>query len=205
MGLGSRCGTTGTFKIEAPYARGMYEMYLKVRSTGKIRDYNNAHGIPTKRGGEWTSKTVSDFLRNPMNKGDYRYNYRESARGRKKPEDEVIYQEGVFEPLVDPEMWERVNRIMDDNASKRNTGGLHPIMKNCNVFAGLIQLCRMQLRISGREKGSPPEERFCSVYVRMHFKISQDTLSCPECQRSTDWSLCDQLHFCHGARNQGTI
>ena len=53
-----------------------------------------------------------------MNKGDYRYNYRESARGRKKPEDEVIYQEGVFEPLVDPEVWERVNRIMDDNASK---------------------------------------------------------------------------------------
>lgn len=126
-------------KVEAPYARGMYKMYLEVRSTSKIRDYNNSHNIPTKRGGEWTSKTVSDFLRNPMNKGDYRYNYRESARGRKKPEDEVIYQEGVFEPLVDPEVWERVNRIMDDNASKRNTGGLHPIMKNCNVFAGLIQ------------------------------------------------------------------
>ena len=83
-------------KKEAPFARAMYEMYLEVKSTGKIRDYNNARKIPTKRGGEWTSKTVGDFLRNPINKGDYRYNYRESARGRKKPADEngaVTYTE----------------------------------------------------------------------------------------------------------------
>lgn len=124
---------------EAQYARAMYDMYLKVKSTGKIRDYNNAHGIPTKRGGEWTSKTVGDFLRNPINKGDYRYNYRESARGRKKPEEEVVYCEGVFEPLVAPEIWEKVNRILDMNRDMRNTGGLHPIETNCNVFAGLIR------------------------------------------------------------------
>ena len=124
---------------EAPFARAMYEMYLEVKSTGKIRDYNNAHGVPTKRGGEWTSKTVSDFLRNPLNKGDYRYNYRESAKGRKKPEDEVVYLEGVFDPLVDPELWDKVNKIMDSNRDKRNMGGLHPIEKNCNIFAGLIR------------------------------------------------------------------
>ena len=124
---------------EAPFARAMYEMYLEVKSTGKIRDYNNAHGVPTKRGGEWTSKTVSDFLRNPMNKGDYRYNYRESAKGRRKPDEEVVYLEGVFSPLVDPELWDRVNKIMDINRDKRNMTGSHPIEKNCNIFAGLIQ------------------------------------------------------------------
>ena len=76
---------------EAPYVRTMYQMYLDGGSTITIRNYNNSHNIPTKRGGEWTSKTVADLLRNPMNRGDYRYNYRESSRGRKKPAEEVIY------------------------------------------------------------------------------------------------------------------
>lgn len=125
-------------KKEAPYAIAMYEMYLNGGSTVTIRDYNNAHNIPTKRGGEWTSKTVADFLRNPMNKGDYRYNYRESARGRKKPKEEVIYMEGVFPPLVEPKVWNAVNRRMDENLAKINTSAFHAVRSNCNVFAGLI-------------------------------------------------------------------
>lgn len=157
---------------EAPFARAMYEMYLEVKSTGKIRDYNNAHKIPTKRGGEWTSKTVGDFLRNPMNKGDYRYNYRESARGRKKPADEIVYLEGVFDPLVDPEIWEKVNKIMDINRDQRNMGGLHPIEKNCNVFAGLIQCgsCGSGYLVSKKDKrrknGFTPSLYYCGAKTR---------------------------------------
>ena len=70
-------------ETEAVFARLMYDLYEETRSTCKVRDYCNTHDVPTKRGGEWTSKTVADFIRNPMNRGDYRYNYRESARGRK--------------------------------------------------------------------------------------------------------------------------
>ena len=157
---------------EAPFARAMYEMYLEVKSTGKIRDYNNAHGVPTKRGGEWTSKTVSDFLRNPLNKGDYRYNYRESAKGRKKPEDEVVYLEGVFDPLVDPELWNRVNKIMDSNRDKRNMGGLHPIEKNCNIFAGLIRcsICGADYLVSKKDKrrknGFTPSIYYCGAKTK---------------------------------------
>lgn len=159
-------------KKEAPFARAMYEMYLKVKSTGKIRDYNNAHGIPTKRGGEWTSKTVGDFLRNPMNKGDYRYNYRESARGRKKPADEIVYLEGVFDPLVDPDVWEKVNKIMDINRDQRNMGGSHPIEKNCNVFAGLIQCgsCGSGYLVGKKDKrrknGFTPSLYYCGAKTR---------------------------------------
>lgn len=159
-------------KKEAPFARAMYEMYLEVKSTGKIRDYNNAHKIPTKRGGEWTSKTVGDFLRNPMNKGDYRYNYRESARGRKKPADEIVYLEGIFEPLVDPEIWEKVNKIMDINRDQRNIGGSHPIEKNCNVFAGLIQCgsCGSGYLVGKKDKrrknGFTPSLYYCGAKTR---------------------------------------
>lgn len=159
-------------KKEAPFARAMYEMYLEVKSTGKIRDYNNAHKIPTKRGGEWTSKTVGDFLRNPMNKGDYRYNYRESARGRKKPINEVVYLEGVFDPLIDPEIWEKVNKIMDINRDKRNMGGLHPVERNCNVFAGLIQCgsCGSGYLVGKKDKrrknGFTPSMYYCGAKTR---------------------------------------
>ena len=159
-------------KKEAPYARAMYQMYLEVKSTGKIRDYNNAHGIPTKRGGEWTSKTVGDFLRNPINKGDYRYNYRESARGQKKPKNEVIYMERVYEPLVEPEVWEKVNKIMDMNRDMRNMGGLHPIEKNCNVFAGLIQcgLCGSGYLVAKKDRcrknGFTPSSYYCGAKTR---------------------------------------
>ncbi len=125
-------------KKEAPYAKAMYQMYLDGGSSVTICDYNNSHNIPTKRGGEWTSKTVADFLRNPINKGDYRYNYRESARGKKKSDDEVIYIKGVFPPLIDPNIWDEVNRRMDANSQNRNTSVFHPIRKRCNVFAGLM-------------------------------------------------------------------
>ena len=159
-------------KKEAPFGRAMYEMYLEVKSTGKIRDYNNAHKIPTKRGGEWTSKTVGDFLRNPMNKGDYRYNYRESARGQKKPIDEVVYLEGVFDPLIDPEIWEKVNKIMDSNRDKRNMVGSHPVEKNCNVFAGLIQCgsCGSGYLVGKKDKrrknGFTPSMYYCGAKTR---------------------------------------
>ena len=145
-------------KKEAQYAIAMYEMYLNGGSTVSIRDYNNAHNIPTKRGGEWTSKTVADFLRNPINKGAYRYNYRESARGRKKPNGEVVFIENAFPPLVEPRIWELVNKRMDENTLKLNTSSMHTIRKNCNVFAGLI-VCgkcgvNYQVTAKDRRKGS---------------------------------------------------
>ena len=81
---------------EADNVRLMYQMYEQTKSTVKVFQYFNTNNIPTKRGGLWTTKTIADTIRNPMNKGDYRYNYRESARGRKKPDEEVIYREGIF-------------------------------------------------------------------------------------------------------------
>lgn len=125
-------------EIEAVFGRLMYDMYEETHSSCKVRDYNNVNDIPTKRGGEWTSKTVADFIRNPMNKGDYRYNYRESSRGRKKPSEEVIYVKGVFPPLVPPEQWDRCNAIMDENAEKRHAIGFTHRRKHCHIFSGIL-------------------------------------------------------------------
>ena len=125
-------------EAEAVFGRLIYDLYEETQSSCKVRDYLNSNDIPTKRGGEWTSKTVADFIRNPMNKGDYRYNYRESARGRKKPDEEVIYIEGVFPPLVDPDQWSRCNMIMDKNAAAKRNEGFSHRRKHIHIFAGLL-------------------------------------------------------------------
>ena len=139
-------------KVEAKYVKQMYADYLNGGSSVSIAKSDNANKIPTKRGGEWTSKTIADVIRNPMNKGDYRYNYRESARGRKKPQEEVIYIKGVFEPLVSINDWEKANKLMDGRGFKMNSSGQIIMNKRCNVFTGLIFCGKCGERYNVRSK-----------------------------------------------------
>lgn len=139
-------------KVEAKYVKQMYEDYLNGGSSVSIAKSYNANKIPTKRGGEWTSKTIADVIRNPMNKGDYRYNYRESARGRKKPQEEVIYIKGIFEPLVSINDWEKANKLMDGRGLKMNSSGQTIMNKRCNVFTGLIFCGKCGERYNVRSK-----------------------------------------------------
>ncbi len=127
--------------VEAEKARMLYQIYDATHSTSKVRDYCYDNDIQTKRGGKWTTTTICNFLRNPMNKGDYRYNFRNSARGTKKPEGEVVYIPGVFPPLVDPDLWERVNAVMTENAIKSRTSENPHIRNRVHVFAGGLLKC----------------------------------------------------------------
>lgn len=127
--------------VEAEKARMLYKIYDATHSTAKVRDYCFDNDIQTKRGGKWTTSTICNFLRNPMNKGDYRYNFRNSARGTKKPENEVVYQAGVFPPLVDPELWDRVNAVMTENALKSRTSKNPHIRNRVHVFSGGLLKC----------------------------------------------------------------
>lgn len=124
---------------EGPIVKMMFDMYEKIQSSCKIRDYLNSHDIPTKRGGEWTSKTVADIIRNPMYKGTYRYNYRESARGKIKPKEEWIVLDDVFMPIVTVEQWEHCNATMDSNAAARNNMCSQSKKKYSHVFGGLLR------------------------------------------------------------------
>ena len=127
--------------VELEKARTLYRVYDETHSTAKVRDYCYDNDIQTKRGGKWTTTTILNFLKNPMNKGDYRYNYRGSARGTKKPENEVVYLPGVFPPLVDPDLWDRVNAIIKDNAEKHDIHKNPHIKKHVHIFTGGILKC----------------------------------------------------------------
>ena len=153
--------------VEGPRVVEMYRMYLDTRSTVRVTEYLNTHLIPTKRGGKWTTKTVADILRNPINKGDYRYNYRSSARGAKKPDEDVIYVEDVFQPLVDKETWNVTSAILDKNTfSRRNPGAAHKEIRR-HVFQGLLVCgaCGKPFHISSydraRKNGFKPSYYTC--------------------------------------------
>ena len=139
---------------EATAARLIYELYDKTHSSGSVVRYLNDNDIPTKRGGEWTTKTVADFIRNPINKGDYRYNFRESAHGRKKPSEEVIYREAVFPPLVSPDLWNRCNAVMDRNGKLRNHEGMPHAAIHTHVFGGLFYcgICGSAFQVQRKDR-----------------------------------------------------
>ncbi|MCI9272249.1 MAG: hypothetical protein HFH11_14180, partial [Dorea sp.] len=127
--------------VEAENARMLYRMYDETHSTAKVRDFCYDNDIQTKRGGKWTTTTILNFLKNPMNKGDYRYNYRGSARGMKKPENEVVYIPGVFPPLVAPDLWDRVNAVIKENGENSRTPKNPHIKKHVHIFTGGILKC----------------------------------------------------------------
>lgn len=115
----------------------IFKLYLKTESTSVVRNYLNSNNIKTKRDGSWTTKTVTDIIRNPFYVGTYRYNYRESARGKKKNEDEWVLLEDNHQAIVDKELFNKCNVIMDRNALRSNSkfranGKTH-------IFAGLIK------------------------------------------------------------------
>lgn len=124
--------------VESKVVKLMYSMYEETKSTAAIRDYLNDNHIATKRGGYWTTKTVGDILHNPINRGDYRYNYRHSARGKKKPDEEVVYIKDVFPPLVDGDQFDRVQAQMTANYTARNLNGTTHKRKYPHVFGGLL-------------------------------------------------------------------
>lgn len=118
----------------------IYEQYLELRSSTKVMISLNKNNIKTKRGGKWTTKTVSDIIRNPFYKGTYRYNYRESARGAIKDESEWIVLPNNHEAIIDDELWDKCNYIMDENA-KKNTA-LYRSNTNVHLFSGLLTCAR---------------------------------------------------------------
>ncbi|SUY47058.1 putative resolvase [Clostridium putrefaciens] len=64
----------------------IFNKYLEAKSTTAMRSLLNANDIKIKCGGTWTTKIISDIIRNPFYKGTYRYNYRKPGRGKNENE-----------------------------------------------------------------------------------------------------------------------
>lgn len=106
-----------------------------------------------------------------MNVGDYRYNYRKSARGKRNDPSEVIYVKDVFPPLIDRELYERVTHQMDLNTFGLGKDGRKVVSKKTHVFGGLIVcgLCGAHYHSDSdtpRADGFLPSQYRCGAHNR---------------------------------------
>lgn len=115
----------------------IFSKYEELQSTSAVRNILNSLGVKTKRNGSWTTKTLSDVIRNPFYKGTYRYNYRNSIDQKKKKEDEWIMVEDNHPAIISKELWYQCNNIMDENAL-RNNARFRSNVKT-HLFSGLLE------------------------------------------------------------------
>lgn len=115
----------------------IFGKYEELQSTSAVRNILNSLGVKTKRDGSWTTKTLSDVIRNPFYKGTYRYNYRNSIDQKKKKEDEWIMLEDNHPAIITKDMWQKCNNIMDENAL-RNNARFRSNVKT-HLFSGLLE------------------------------------------------------------------
>lgn len=102
---------------DAPMVVQWYEDLAAGRTTcSRIADDLNARGIPSPTGALWTALTVSQIIRNPVNKGYVRWgaqktiteftaDFQKVKRRVRADEDEVVLKKGLHEGIVSEELW----------------------------------------------------------------------------------------------------
>lgn len=156
---------------ETKIVQFIFDEYEKVKSCLKVARYLNSNHVPSKQGGEWTSKLIHDIIRNPFYIGTYRYNMREAGRGPLKPENEWIIRENNHSPIIDKEQFARCNQIMNENGTSRNTSHFRT-RKYIHTFSGHLVCgkCGFSMvasKDSARANGWKPSIYHCSKRSRV--------------------------------------
>lgn len=119
---GFRKSPTGDFEIveeEAVIVRRMFHDYLKGKSCRMIAFALNSEGALSRHGGMWAIADISRLIRNPIYKGTLVFNRRAWSQKKKlgkvvfKDRSEWIEAEGAAPPIIDPEIWEQVQRVRE--------------------------------------------------------------------------------------------
>ena len=151
----------GTFKISYPpygydYIDGdmvvnpeqskvvkrIFDMVLSGSSTSQIAKALNAKGIPTRRGGSWTSTTINGMIRNEKYTGDVlfqkSYSDERFTRHRNNGERDQYFVANHHEAIISHEDYDAANAILDRNGAEK---GIHADIRkyqNRYCFSGKI-------------------------------------------------------------------
>lgn len=113
---------------EAEIVLLVFDLYLMNVGTSRISDLLNCMGVKTVTGNTWESGTVSGMLCNEKYKGDFhlqKYYTPENKRNQtRKNNGEVqsYYISENHEPIVTPEIWEKVQEVREKRKRDRNIG-----------------------------------------------------------------------------------
>lgn len=148
---------------EAITVKFIYDTYEKIQSSLRVKDQLEELNMRTKKGKTWTSKTVSDIIRNPFYKGTYRYNYRYESGGKVRPKEEWIVRDNNHPAIVSDEQYDRCNVIMDGNSTRKGSVFGH---KNTHVFSLLINCTKCNRNYAAARDRARVGETYRPSYYR---------------------------------------
>ncbi|WP_113664336.1 recombinase family protein, partial [Pedobacter nanyangensis] len=106
---------------EAPVRKLIFEIFLRTMRRKTTADELNRLGYRTRKGAMFSDTTIERLIRDTTVKGERIANYTRTGTGKKlivlKPESDWIITE--CPQIVSPELWERANRILDEQKQKR--------------------------------------------------------------------------------------
>ena len=107
---------------EANTVRRIFELYSQGHGYKAVVNRINKEGHKTKRNGEFAVSTVKEILQNPVYIGKIRYNVRQdwSKKRRTNLNANPILSDGIHEPIVDVETWNKVQVILKERSKKHN-------------------------------------------------------------------------------------
>lgn len=107
---------------EANAVRRIFELYSQGHGYKVVVNRINKEGYKTKRNNEFAVATVKEILKNPIYIGKIRYNVRQdwSKKRRNNINSNPILSDGIHEPIIDMETWNKVQVILKERSKKHN-------------------------------------------------------------------------------------
>lgn len=107
---------------EASTVRRIFELYSQGHGYKAVVNRVNKEGYKTKRNLEFSVNTVKEILKNPVYIGKIRYNVRQewSKKRRNNINENPILSDGIHEPIIDLETWNKVQVILKERSKKHN-------------------------------------------------------------------------------------
>lgn len=105
---------------EAGTVRKIFELYASGKGYKAIVNQINKEGYQTKRGNPFSVAQIKDILTNPVYIGKVRFDVRRnwSEKRRKNINPNPIIAEGIHQPIIDDELWNRVQGIIKQKSGK---------------------------------------------------------------------------------------
>ncbi|MGL6105026.1 recombinase family protein [Romboutsia sp.] len=109
-------------EVEANTVRRIFELYSQGYGYKAVVNRINKEGHKTKRNSVFAVSTVKEILQNPVYIGKIRYNVRQdwSKKRRNNINANPILSEGIHEPIIDVETWNKVQVILKERSKKHN-------------------------------------------------------------------------------------
>lgn len=128
---------------EADGVRMMFELYASGIGVYKVVSRLNDSPYKARNNKKWSDSTVRRILQSPIYIGKIRWNYRKEKKiyedGEIKKirplgtEDEVFIVDGKHQPIIDEELWNKVQNIFGSHTKEKSNTELR------NALAGLLK------------------------------------------------------------------